>query len=492
MIIMDNEYLKQKALQMLLDVGMEIQSEQLVAAMLAKGCKELPSGRIQIPTELVDELVASQELTQAEDDDTQRLHPFCGIDWTHWIVWTGQKERIKERLETEFLMSAFDCGPTNYYDYQARTARPVNTDIFIEMKKFAQATPEIGYISTWYRQDVPGATERIASLILALQYTDKVDGIEAINPAGIKYLVEIGEIMSGRPKDRRYLAGSECIISPLVFEKRSADDTVERARLGVSEYHITSMATMGVNFPVTPAAAVVTSAAEIIGGMVAAYCIDPQAEITGRMIATYMDMRTADTTAVNPESITVDLAVKQLFDECFGGHLWTEVLFSPSASEPGLLPVYQNWYGAASRAFLTGDPSAPYPGMGTLHNGSTGSPTQFMLDMEIRKSQFFVKKHIVTNDETVPYAEMVERINNNQHFLQSDHTMAHWRELWNSDLLPLTVPAAAGDVGKEQAILDKCENMWRANVATWEPPDIDDDKMKALNGVLKRAEQELM
>ena len=492
MITMDNEYLKGKALQLLLDVGMEIQNETLVAAMLAKGCKELPSGRLQIPAELVAEFVASQEPTRAEDDDSQSLHPFCGIDWTHWIVWTGQKEQMKQRLKTEFLMSAFDCGPTNYYDYQARTARPVDTDIFIEMKKFAQATPEIGYISTWYRQDVPEGTERIASLILALQYTDKADGIEAINPAVIKYLVEIGEIMSGQAKDRRYLAGSECIISPLVFEKRSADDTVERARVGVSEYHITSMPTMGVNFPVTPAAAVVTASAEIIGGMVAAYCIDPEGEITGRMISMYMDMRTADTTAVNPESIIVDLAVKQLFDECLGGHLWTEVMFSPSASEPGLLPLYQNWYGSSSRAFLTGDPSAPYPGMGTLHNGSTGSPTQFMLDMEIRKSQFFVKKEIVADEETVPYEEMVERINSNEHFLQSDHTMAHWRELWNSELLPLTVPATAGDVGKENAILDRCEDMWRANVASWEPPAIDDDKMKALNEVLKRAEQELV
>ncbi len=492
MIQMDTELLKRKALQLLLDVGMEIQNEELAAAMVARGCKELPTGRMQIPTELVEEFVARQEPTRAEDDDDQSLHPFCGIDWTHWIMWTGQKEQMKKRLKSEFLMSAFDCGPTCYHDYRAGTAQPVDTDTFIEMKKFAQATPEIGYISTWYRQDVPEGTERIASLILALQYTDKVDGIEAIQPTVIKYLVEIGEIMSGKPKDARYLAGSECIISPLILEKRSADDTVERARVGVRDYHIASMPTMGVNFPVTAAAAVATSAAEIMGGMIAAYCIAPEGDITGRMISTFMDMRTADTTAVNPESIMIDLAVKQLFDECFGGHLWTEVLFSPSAAEPGLLAVYQNFYGAAARALLTGDPTAPYPGMGTLHNGSTGSPTQFMLDMEIRKSQFFVKNEIPVSDDTMPYDEMVERMRNKDHFLESDHTLSHWRELWNSDLLPLTVPASAGDVGTEKRILDKCDEMWRANVEKWEPPEIDDDKMKALQGLLKRAEQELL
>ncbi len=492
MIRMDTEALKEKTLQLLLDVGLEVQNEQLSAVMLEKGCKQLATGRLQIPGELVDELVARQQETRAEDDDDQSLHPFCGIDWTHWIVWTGQKEQMKKRLKSEFLMSAFDCGPTRYYDYQAGTDKPVDTEIFIEMKKFAQATPEIGYISTWYRQDVAEATERIASLILALQYTDKVDGIEAINPAIIKYLVEIGEIMSGKPKDRRYLAGSECIISPLILEKRSADDMVERERVGVREYHMCSMPTMGVTFPVTPAGAVVMACAEILGGMVAAYCLDPAGEITGRMISMYMDMRTADTTAANPESIIVDLGVKQLFDECFGGHLWTEVFFSPSASEPGLLAVYQNFYGAAGCGFLTGDASTPYAGMGTLHNGSVGSPTQFMLDMEIRKSQFFMKNEIAVNDDTMPYEEMVQRAANKEPFLDSEHTFAHFRELWSSDLLPLTVPATAGGIGQEKKILDRCEEMWRANVEKWEPPEVDEDKMKALAELQERADKEFL
>jgi trimethylamine:corrinoid methyltransferase-like protein len=203
-------------------------------------------------------------------------------------------------------------------------------------------------------------------------------------------------------------------------------------------------------------------------------------------------MRTADATSANPESILVDLAVKQLFDQHFGGHLWTEVLFSPSADEPGLLAVYQNFYAAMARARLTGDASGPYPGMGTVHNGSTGSPTQLMLDMEIRKSQHALRTEISVNEDTVPYEEIVKRATDKDHFLHSDHTLSHWRELWNCDLLPLTVPAAAGDVSKEKAILDKCEERWRTNLERWEPPDMDEDRMKALQQVLKKAEAELL
>ena len=35
-------------------------------------------------------------------------------------MWTGQKQAVRERLRGEFLMSAFDCGPTTYYDYPSR------------------------------------------------------------------------------------------------------------------------------------------------------------------------------------------------------------------------------------------------------------------------------------------------------------------------------------------------------------------------------------
>lgn len=488
----DTERMRPRVLQVLRDVGMEVQNETLKSAMLARGCTETADGYIAIPEELVEEFVARQKKTQAEDADDRKLHPFCGIDWTHWIMWTDQKEQIRRRLEDEFLMSAFDCGPTRYYDYRAAEHLPVDTDVFTTMMKLAEATPEIGYISTWYRQDVPEAIERIDSLMLALRHTGKVDGIEAINPDVIKYLVEIGEIMSGRPNDARYLAGSQCIISPLTLEKRSADEMVERHRLGLDEYHIASMPAIGVNFPCTPAAGVIMSAAETLGGMITAYCLDPDSDITGRMICTYMDMRTADTTSANPESILVDLAVRELFDECFGGHLWTEVFFSPSATEPGLMAVHQNYYAAMARAQITGDITVPYPGMGTLDNGAVGSPTQFMLDMQIRKAQWHLSRQSVqVTEETVPFEDMLKRARERDHFLGTEHTMDHFRELYNSDVLPISV-GNMDAMNHESGILDECEDRWRANVEDWQPPVVDDDTMKALEDVLKRAKDELL
>ncbi|NPV46128.1 MAG: hypothetical protein HPY69_04155 [Armatimonadetes bacterium] len=486
------EMLRDRTLQLLREVGLRVENDELVQIMLARGCTQNPTThRVLIPEGLVQEMVAHLAPNQWLDADDQAMHPYCGIDWTHWLMWTGQKHSMRERMRSEFLMSAFDCGPTRYYDYQTASPRPVDTDIFITMKKFAQATPEIGYISTWYRQDVPKQTERLESLVLALQYTDKVDGIEAIDPPVIKYLVEAGEIMTGQEKDARYLAGSECLTAPLIIDHRSADDMLARKAAGVRKYHMASMPTIGVSTPVTLAAAIVMGAAEVLGGMVAAFCLDPEGDITGRMISTVLDMKYATAASAGPTPLQCNLGVRELFEACWSGHCWVEVFFSPTVKQPGLQAVYENFYGGWATAKLLGDPSIPYPGMGTLDNGGLGSPTQFMLDLEIRKSQFAIKDEIDVSEETLLFEQVCEHVNLEREFLTSDHTLLNYRQLWRSDLFPTDTAGAAGTLS-EKRILDQCEEAWRANVKSWEPPVLPDDKRRALAAMLERARAELL
>ncbi len=489
---LDTALLRDKTLELLADVGLKVEHDGLAAIMLQAGCSQSPSGRIRIPGELIDDLVAYQQATRAEDDDDQELVAWCGPDWAHWLMWTGQKQQMRERMRHEFLMSAFDCGPTAYHDYRVDAVRPVDTRVFIEMMKLAEATPEIGYVSTWYRQDVPQPTERIASLVLALQYTSKVDGIEAMNAGVIKYLLEIGEIMGYRREDAPYLAGSQCLISPLIIDQWVGEDMLERARLGVHRYHVASMPTIGVTTPVTTAGAIVVGAAEVLGGMAAAWCLAGGGDITGRIISTVADMRTADASSAGPENVIVVAGVQRLFDEQFGGKVWAETFFSPSTNRPGLHAVYQNWFAGTARARLADRPDWPYPGMGTLGNGGIGSPVQLMLDMEIRKSQWMLRDEVEVSDETLALDDIRECVEARDTFLATEHTLAHFRELWNSPLFPLTMPEAAGGALDERRILDMCEERWRDRVAQWEPPELPDDTLRELERVVARADEELL
>ena len=484
------ETLSEKALNLLTDVGIMIENDEVTEMCLRKGCKAGTDHRLKVPVEIIDEMVAFQKQTQDEYERNHELIYTCGPDWTHHLIWTRGMEAFRERYKNEFLMQAFDCGPTTYYDYAEGKIRPVNTEIFDMMMKFAEATPEIGYTSMWYRQGEPPMIERLASLRRAMDCTTKFAGIEAIYPEVVKYLKEASEILTGDPKSSACLAGSECMTMPLILEKRSAEDMLERKKRGVHRYHVASMPTLGVSTPVTLAGAIIMGAAEVLGGMAICWCVDPETDISGRMITLIADMRNGNSTTFGPLYAQYDNAVRQVFNEKWGGHCMVEVFFSPTARRPGLQTVFENFYGTNCRQRWEGNPDIPYGGMGTLHNGGLGSPTQLMLDMDIRKAEWAYEREIVVDDETMDFHEVVGVTEEKENFLMSAHTMRHFRELWVSDLFRSDDPFAGAWDGTEKAILDKCDQMWRANLEKWQPPEWPEDKTKAMDDLVARAKRE--
>jgi trimethylamine:corrinoid methyltransferase-like protein len=435
-------------------------------------------------------MAAHQRKTQ---QDYERMHDLvltCGPDWAHHLAWTGQAEAFRKTCAERFLMQAFDCGPTTFYDYAQGRIRPVHTDVFDAMMKFAEATPEIGYTSMWYRQDVPPQVERLDSLRRSMDLTAKFAGIEAIYPEVVKYLKEASEILTGDPRSSAYLAGSECMTMPLILEKRSALDILERKRRGVNRYHVASMPTLGVSTPATLAGSIVMAAAEVLGGMAVCWCVDPCADISGRMITLIADMRNGNSTSFGPYYVQLDMAVRQLFAEFWGGHCMVEVFFSPTARRPGLQAVFENYYGVGCRRRWDANPDIPYPGMGTLFNGGLGSPAQFILDMEIRKAEWNYRRDIPVNNETLDLDEVFQVVRERGNFLAGEHTVRHCRDLWTSPLFRSDSPFEGDWDGTEKAILDTCEETWRANLARWRPPEWPSDKKRAMDRLLARARKE--
>jgi len=485
------DMLTEKVYHLLSSVGIQVENDEVTRACLEKGCTAGTEHRVRIPKGLIDEMVCFQRTTQEEFERNHELVHTCGPDWAHHLEWTGQADAFRAQYKKQFLMQAFDCGPTNFYDYREGRIVPVNHGILEMMMKFAEATPEIGYTSMWYRQEVPPQVERIDALRRSMDWTTKFAGIEAIYPEVIKYLKEASEILTGDPKSSAYLAGSECMSMPLVLEKRSAEDIIERKKCGAHRYHVASMPTLGVSTPVTLAGSIVMGAAEVLGGMAVCWCVDPETDLSGRMITLVADMRNGNSTTFGPYYTQYNNAVRQLFSARWGGHCMVEVFFSATARKPGLQAVFENWYGTSCRRRWDNDPSIPYAGMGTLHNGGLGSPTQLMLDMEIRKAEWGYREEIVVDDETLDYDEILKLTEERGNFLTSDHTMRHFREMWSSECFRSEDPfGSSGWDGTEKAILDRCEEMWRPNVEKWEAPQWPEEKLEAMDEVVARAKRE--
>jgi len=478
------------------NIGLKVETEEMRKALVRLGCTEKPSYRIGIPRKTVEEIAARQKNMQAEDASVQELYYQCNIDWTHAILWKHQVNEIKQALKDKLLISAFDCGPTKYYDYRQQKSVGVGTEIFIEMKKLAQAMPEVGYVANWYRNDVPPRLERLESLILAFEYTDKSAGVEAIYPEVIKYLKEASDILSRNTNDEpgSYLAGSECIIPPLFLDDRSARDIIERKKCGIRKYHVATMGALAVSLPITIAGAVAVSAAELLAGWAAVYAVDPEARFNARAISNGIDMKTGQPTYSGPEVHLINLGVKEIFDEFFGGHCWVDVFFSPAVANPGLRAVYENFYGSMARARISGKTDVPYIGVGTLGNGAVGSPTQLMLDIEIRKSQFRLLDRIATSDQELAYQEIASVILGGKEFLSSRLTLERCRDLWRSDILASRSEGGTDEIAiTEKSILDACDEAWREKIRkNYHYEGLDKDRRKALDQVLQKAGKELL
>jgi trimethylamine:corrinoid methyltransferase-like protein len=485
------DLLERKVYAFLEEVGVGVPNDELTELCLRMGCRSGRDRRIRVPRGLIREMVAFQELTRKEYERDHALVYTCGPDWAHHLIWTGQAESFRRRWEEEFVMQAFDCGPTRLYDYPSGEIRPVDGEVFETMLKFGEATPEIGYISCWYRQDLPPRIERLQSLVEGLKITGKLDGIEAISPEMIRYLKEASEIVYEDANSSAFLAGSECMTMPVILEERSGEDILERLRCGVHRYHVASMPTLGVSTPATVAGAVVMAGAELLGGMAVCWCADPGADLSARMITLVADMRNGNSTTFGPAYVQYNNAVRQLFSERWGGHCMVEVFFSPTARRPGLQAVFENFYMTGCRQRWEGDPGIPYAGMGTLANGGIGSPTQFILDMEIRKAEWAYGRPIPVDDETIAWEEILRVVEEKGTFLDSEHTVRHCRELWTSDLFRSDNPFAGPWDGTESAILDACEDTWRSNLRRWEPPEWPPEKIRALDTLLARARREL-
>lgn len=485
--------LKDKVYQLLWDVGMNLEHDEIIKIMLKAGCKLSSNGRLIIPKEIINEFISSQEKTQSQDDDDQSLHIHYGpgVAWTHFILYTGKKEEMKKKIGAEFKTSIFGSGPTKFYDYPSNRVLAIDTEIFIEMMKFAQSTPQIGYVAPFYRHDIPAPIERIDSLILGLKYTDKRGGFDVMYPNQIKYIKEISDIVFPDALGKApYLYGAIAVICPLIMSERSLEDLMERKRCNIRRYRIATMPAIGINSPITIAGSIIQATAEQVGGMVVAYCMDSGGEISSRIIANSADWRNIASTSLGPEATYVNLGVKELIDSCFGGHMWVETFFASSANVPGLQTVYENFYGAYRYAKLTGIADVPYPGLGNLGYMGICSPTQAVLDIEIKKSQFDVKNKIEVNEETMNFGELCSTILEGKEFLASEHTLKHCREIWKSDIFLNEIREKWA--GNEKSILDKCDQIWRENIKNYQAPSISNDKIKALDTLLDRAKKELL
>lgn len=460
----DLEILSLKVRNVLKHIGYKVEHEALTGRLLKNGLKLSSKNRIIFDDAIIDEFLAFQNKRYKNNGHICEIAP------------------IPEK-KSDFKTGFGNIAP-KFYDYKNTKHRLVTQKDFADIVKFGHQDNRISNINPPLSiTDIPSATAPIESFLLLARLTDKCSYcIEPLDAFLVKYLAELSDIFLGPGREKEFIDPCNCINPIMRLENRTAAVMLERAKYNIRSL-ITSMPTAGGNAPVTIDGAVIQGTAEIVGGLIISYLINPHADLKGYISSSVLDMQTANTSQSSPESVLIDVGVVNLMDYAFGGNTSIGGRSYVAAARPGLKAVYEKMFKASAYERFSG--YFLYGGSGIIDNGSLFSPEQLILDMEIMES-FNEIRQIPLNDFPVEdvIAEVIDT--GNSDFLSHQHTLDNFHDvLWQPKMFMRNF-----EIVSEKDILDRANMKYLNQVDSYTGYEFDEEKIKAGEEVLRRAGKE--
>ncbi|MFH1904440.1 MAG: trimethylamine methyltransferase family protein [bacterium] len=462
-IFTENELdlLKTKVRRVLKDIGYKVENEELSLLLKKKGLKLSSNGRFTFDDKIIDEFVSFQKKSQEK------------------------RKTIPKAERRRIYKTGFGNLASKYYDYSTKRPLTAKKQHFEKLIKFAHQEDKIGGVSMPLSlTDIPLETAPIESFLMMVRLTNKYGyGIEPYSVRLIKYLVELSKVFLGEGCEDRFFDHCNCINPILRLENRTAAVMLERAKYNITSL-MTSMPTAGGNAPVTLDGVVIQGTAEIVGGLIISYLINPEAVLLGYISSSVMDFKTAVTSQSTPESVLIDCGVVQLMDYDFGGKTSVGGTTYVAAREPGFKAVFEKMFKVIAYQKFLGRLS--YGGAGILDNGSLISPEQLVIDIEIGESfSYLSRKEMDDNNIEDVIAEVAKEGKGD--FLSTEHTLKNFRNAFWEPFLFLR-----GSGTSEKEVLDRAHGIFNNKVKEYSGYDYDKDKIKAGEEILKRAKRELL
>ena len=455
------------ALGFLKRVGYRIPHRPILERLEAKGCQvDHPSSTVRLP-----------------DDAARRLES-CAR--------RNARPPAHEPLLRRPLPRTVGVGHnyTCYYDLTEGRRRPATLDDVRRVVKAWHMMPQITHTGPCMTaQDVPTRIEPIVSYAEVMKLTPKVGGAPEMMLAGqLPYLEELRAIQRGRAV-RFHSSG--CSVNRFSVDGRAADClwAVHR-RGGLRDWWVNSCPVAGVTAPVTLAGTVAVGVAETIGGWLAGWACGDEVTLGAIPLSGVVDMRSGSVLFSTPETIAIDSALHQFFREVYGIDVGLCIGYT-DAKVPGLQALNDKLLKSLAYGWFTDHVGGQ---TGTLAAGNIYSPTQQVLDLELNRQTAQLARGIEVN-EALLAADLIEHLaaDPNGVFLTEDHTQRHWRDqLW----IPRLLDRAAGwDSPPGQAdarVLRQAEQTWRDALASYTPPELDKQTVRAIDEVVRRARAHLL
>jgi len=269
-----------RSLDLLEQVGLRIDHAEIARRLLAAGCRELPSGMIAFPRELVAECVEqapSEVLLAPVQGEPARIGPGGDV-----VFWTGNALHYVEGDQ----------------------ARPITEPEFVALTRVTDALEHTQAAVGPTISEIPAQFRDFVGCRLLAQHTRKHLRPCIYTPRGGAAIIEMGHVLADpHPlRERPVVSFGYTVVSPLHWTEPGLEMFLQTSGHGVPMM-INSEPTAGATSPVTLAGTLMLANAEALSGVVIVQTLEPGRPCVFNLgFAHTMDMRHAITRTGGPEN----------------------------------------------------------------------------------------------------------------------------------------------------------------------------------------------
>lgn len=464
-------------LAVLQQTGLRVDCDQFYGPLTAAGAKvDSASGVVKFPASVINETI---EYLRSQIASGRRQYILNGVTNPRWTPPAGCK---------------FGGACIEYLDLDANEVRSPTEEDLIKLLQLGEALDDVGFVGNPVTclldskgEGVPGPMQRIKTASLVAKYTTKCGSTEVWNEQELEFLLEIGDIVRGSRDE--YIA-QPCFITaketiaPLQFPADDGRVLLMLAKHGLP-CTVIPMPLTGGTSPCTVASNIVMANAEILGVMACIHVAAPEAIVGAGVISGTMDMGAGSASFSSPETLLQDGGLAQLYDDFYGQDLAIGSGYI-DAKYPGVQSLAEK---AIKMEAAARQGRFNFP-VGLLAGGKRFCPEQALLELEVAECIKRACGGVEVSDDSLA-VDIIDQVGIAGEFFSHDHTLENFRRnlwlpaLWdhkNPDTLAADKTSDMLDAAKE-----KIRNIWSRD----DLYKIDDDRAKAIDDVVARAERAL-
>ena len=464
------EQVHETSLRVLAEIGLEVRSPTVVAELARAGADvDETAMRVRFPAPMVDAALAVVPPS---------------------FVLAARDPALDLSIDGSAGYLSTDGTPSDIVDLQTGMRRQSTLADLRDATVLGDAVPEIGYL--WPAVAPTDVDPRMQSVetarVMLANSTKHANHNECYSARDARAVLEMGAaVVGGEDELRRrpVISTYQCAISPLMFDGGPIEAALEFGHAGVPCGFVTMAVGMAAA-PATLAGHLVSTNAELLGGITILETLVPGAPTYYGPYQAFMDLRSGGMNlAWGPEDVMLKLAAAQL-GRRYG------LRINIQGCQTGAKT--QDWqagaqHGISLMTIAIAGSAELIAATGTVYGAGVWAHENVVLDAELFDIICRAVEGFEVSEETLAF-DTIREVGPGGHFLASPHTLHHMRERWTPHLFGQETWEEWEAAGRPSA-RERAHERVKQILAEHEPEPLPDDVAAELDRIVERHRRSL-